>query len=74
VDSRAGLDDVEKRKLLTLAELELRPLSPPAAIPNTLPQLIILKNTGTFSDKVNDQNVVNLTRRVLFTSLKKCGG
>jgi hypothetical protein len=26
VDPRAGLDDVEKRKFLTLPELELRPL------------------------------------------------
>jgi hypothetical protein len=29
VDPRAGLDDVEKRKFLTLPELELRPLSCP---------------------------------------------
>jgi hypothetical protein len=28
-DSRAGLDDVEKRKCLTLPGLELRPLDPP---------------------------------------------
>jgi hypothetical protein len=30
VGSRAGLGDVEKRKFLTLPELELRPLSLPA--------------------------------------------
>jgi hypothetical protein len=30
VDPRAGLDDVEKGKLLTLPGLELRPLSRPA--------------------------------------------
>jgi hypothetical protein len=30
VDPRAGLDDVEKRKFLTLPELELRPLDRPA--------------------------------------------
>jgi hypothetical protein len=30
VGPRAGLDDVEKIKLLTLPELELRPLSGPA--------------------------------------------
>jgi hypothetical protein len=30
VDPRAGLDDVEKRKLLTLPGLELLPLGPPA--------------------------------------------
>jgi hypothetical protein len=30
VDPRAGLDDVEKRKFLTLSGLELRPLSRPA--------------------------------------------
>jgi hypothetical protein len=30
VDPRAGLDDVEKRKFLTLLGLELRPLSRPA--------------------------------------------
>jgi hypothetical protein len=30
VDPRAGLHDVEKRKFLTLPELELRPLSRPA--------------------------------------------
>jgi hypothetical protein len=29
VDPRAGLDDVEKRKFLTLLGLELRPLSRP---------------------------------------------
>jgi hypothetical protein len=31
VDRRAGLDDVEKRKLLTLAGLELRSLGCPAS-------------------------------------------
>jgi hypothetical protein len=30
VDLRAGLDDVEKRKFLTLPVLELQPVSPPA--------------------------------------------
>jgi hypothetical protein len=30
VDPRAVLDDVEKRKILTLQELELRPLGRPA--------------------------------------------
>jgi hypothetical protein len=30
VDIRAGLDDLEKRKLLTLPGLELRPLGRPA--------------------------------------------
>jgi hypothetical protein len=30
VDPRAGLDDVEKRKFLTLPGLELRPLRRPA--------------------------------------------
>jgi hypothetical protein len=30
VDLRAGLDDVEKKKLLTLPGLELRPLGRPA--------------------------------------------
>jgi hypothetical protein len=30
VEPRAGLDDVEKRKLLTLPELELRPIGRPA--------------------------------------------
>jgi hypothetical protein len=30
VDSRAGLDDMEKRKLLTLPGLEIRPLGCPA--------------------------------------------
>jgi hypothetical protein len=30
VDPRAGVDDMEKRKLLTLPGLELRPLSRPA--------------------------------------------
>jgi hypothetical protein len=31
VDSRAGLDDVEKRKFLTLLGFELRPLGRPAS-------------------------------------------
>jgi hypothetical protein len=30
VDPRTGLDDVEKRKFLTLSRLELRPLGHPA--------------------------------------------
>jgi hypothetical protein len=30
VDPRVGLDDVEKRKFLSLPGLKLRPLSPPA--------------------------------------------
>jgi hypothetical protein len=30
MDSRAGLDDMEKRKFLILPELELRPLGRPA--------------------------------------------
>jgi hypothetical protein len=30
VGSRAGLDDLEKRKFFTLLRLELRPLGPPA--------------------------------------------
>jgi hypothetical protein len=30
VDPRAGLDDLEKRKFLTLPELEVRPLGRPA--------------------------------------------
>jgi hypothetical protein len=30
VDARAGLEDVEKRKFLTLPELELQPLGRPA--------------------------------------------
>jgi hypothetical protein len=41
VDPRAGLDNVEKRKFLTLPEFELRPLSRPAAIPTTLSRLFI---------------------------------
>jgi hypothetical protein len=32
VDPRAGLEDVEKRKFLTLSGLELRPLDRPARI------------------------------------------
>jgi hypothetical protein len=36
VRSRAGLDDVEKRKFLTLPGLELRPLGRPLAIPTEL--------------------------------------
>jgi hypothetical protein len=31
VDSRAGLEDVEKRNFLTLPRLELRPIGPPAS-------------------------------------------
>jgi hypothetical protein len=46
VGPRTGLDDVEKRKFLTLPGLELRPLSHPAcsqfAIPNMLSRLPIL--------------------------------
>jgi hypothetical protein len=45
VDPRAGLDDVEKRKLLTLAGLELLPLGRsapyPVAIPTALSRLTI---------------------------------
>jgi hypothetical protein len=44
VDLRAGLDNLEKRKFLTLPGLELRPLGRPArsvvAIPTALSQLL----------------------------------
>jgi hypothetical protein len=44
VDLGAGLDDLEKRKFLTLPGLELRPLGRPArklvAIPTTLSRLL----------------------------------
>jgi hypothetical protein len=40
VDPRAGLDDVEKRKFLTLPGLELRPLGSPVAVPTTLSQFL----------------------------------
>jgi hypothetical protein len=36
VGPRAGLNDVEKRKFLTLPGLELRPLCRPVAIPTAL--------------------------------------
>lgn len=42
MDLRAGLDDVEKKKL-TLPGLELRSLGRPACIPITLSRLNILK-------------------------------
>jgi hypothetical protein len=52
VDSRAGLDDVQKRKFLTLPGLELRPLGRPTRsqslyglrYPGSLPLIIRLKN------------------------------
>jgi hypothetical protein len=53
VNLRAGLDDLEKRKFLTLPELELRPLDRPArsvvAIPTTLSRLLKenRRNTNT---------------------------
>jgi hypothetical protein len=37
VDPRAGVDDMEKRKFLTLLGLELQTLSRPVAIPTALP-------------------------------------
>jgi hypothetical protein len=41
VDPRAGLDDVEKRKFLTLPVLELNPSTvQPVAIMTTLSQLL----------------------------------
>jgi hypothetical protein len=43
VDLRAGQDDLEKRKFLTLPGLELRPLGHPAvqSIPTTLSRLLV---------------------------------
>jgi hypothetical protein len=45
VDTRAGLDDVEKRKFLTLPELELRPLGHPS---RSQP-LYRLRNPGSYN-------------------------
>jgi hypothetical protein len=45
VDPRAGLDDVEKRKFLTLPGLELRPLGRPARS-QSLYRLIVLLMLG----------------------------
>jgi hypothetical protein len=47
VDSRAGLDEVEKRKFLTLPGLELLPLGRPARIRS----LYRLSYPGTFEPK-----------------------
>jgi hypothetical protein len=47
---RAGLDDVEKRKFLTLSRLELRPLGRPAvAIPTTLSGFLAFINILFYS-------------------------
>jgi hypothetical protein len=49
VDPRAGLDDVENRKLLTLTGLELRPLGRPArsrSLPTVLSRLYIVKRVN----------------------------
>jgi hypothetical protein len=53
VDPRASLDDIAKRKFLTLPRLELRPFGQPAhrlAIPTALPrptlQVFIVPNEG----------------------------
>jgi hypothetical protein len=40
MDLRAGLEDLEKRKFLTLPGLELRPLGRPVAIPTELSRLL----------------------------------
>jgi hypothetical protein len=48
VDPRAGLDDVQKRKFLTLPGLELRPLRRPASSQS----LYRLRYTGGFSPGV----------------------
>jgi hypothetical protein len=41
VGPRAGVDDVEKRKFLTLPGLELRPLGGPARSQSVLPDSLI---------------------------------
>jgi hypothetical protein len=41
VNLRAGLDDVGKRKFLTLPGLKLRPLGHPVAIPTMLSRLLL---------------------------------
>jgi hypothetical protein len=58
VDPRAGLDDVEKRKFLTLPELELRPLGRPArsytdyAIPLIPPHMLAQQKMSLWLDMV----------------------
>jgi hypothetical protein len=49
VDPRAGLDDVEKRKYLTLPGLELRPLGRPARS-QSLHRLLYPAPAGTVTD------------------------
>jgi hypothetical protein len=39
VGPRTGLDEVERRRILPLPGLELRPLCPPVAIPTALSRL-----------------------------------
>jgi hypothetical protein len=73
VDPRAGLGDVEKRKLLTLPELELRPLGHPARSQSLyrLRTLILFIHEKLTSVAIPDRNLAlqKLTLALLELSL-----
>jgi hypothetical protein len=72
VDPRAGLDDVEKRKFLTLPGLELRPLCRPAhcqslyrlRYPGTMNQSVYFNNNNNNNNNNISQDQL-LVRRVV---------
>jgi hypothetical protein len=56
VGPRAGLDDVEKRKFLTLPGLELRPLGRPVAITTALSRLALFPFDPEFNLRSFEQS------------------
>jgi hypothetical protein len=61
VDPRAGLDDVEKKKFLTVSELELRPLGRPGRS-YRYTDYAILAHTFNFISGIFDRRNVDSNR------------
>jgi hypothetical protein len=74
VDPRAGLDDVEKRKFLTLPAFGLRPLGRPArsqslyrlSYPGHVVEVLFIER----SDNVAHQQPTSMTRRCKINSIE----
>jgi hypothetical protein len=60
VDSRAGLDDVEKKKFLTLPGLELRPLGRPARSQSLSRLLLIYLTRCVFQTHTKERTMSSI--------------
>jgi hypothetical protein len=73
VDPRAGLDDVEKRKFLTLPRLELRPLGRPTRSLSLyrLLELLSIQNIYFFRQHKNSLRGIQMNIYIKFLNLKR---